>query len=177
MTKHPTTFGLDPQKLGKLLALSQRDSKEQEDVDIDQQKGQIIRDYLSDIQPLTSEVIETLPTLVQQMYKKMPRLEGQSIESLLLSTNTQLNDLELVKNFAKQQVNSAQDEIEYEVTSVVYYAAISAALVYHQQKITSFSYEKLKDLLLTLVGKKWIPTELIHILEQAHKMCKKQAPF
>ncbi|MCH8194124.1 MAG: hypothetical protein IIA65_08915 [Planctomycetes bacterium] len=131
-------------------------------------------DFLTHVPALTGDTLNALPALLQQMCRKMPRLEGESFGTLLCADNTRLDRLEEIKSLAKGQVSDSQDDTRSETAGIVYYAAIAAALVHHQEKITAFSYDELKDLLTSFEAMSWLPAELAELFKQAQTICSKQ---
>jgi len=182
MAKRSTTFGLGAKNIGRLLALSQEARHEgdgdTDNGDADQAKSQRLMDFLADIPALSADTLDALPTVLQQMCEKMPRLEGASIGTLLFGDKRgdipPLEPLKQVKALAKDQVSRSPDEDQAEIAGVVYYAAISAALVHHGEKITDFSYVTLKDLLLGFEAMTWLPDRCTRLFQQAHAVCSKQ---
>jgi hypothetical protein len=72
-----------------------------------------------------------------------------------------------MKNYGRRLSEQARTESEHHTANVVYYAAIASALVFHEQRITSFSNKELK-LSFTLLGKaKWIPSDLSRLFRKA----------
>lgn len=182
MAKRSTTFGLSATKIGRLLELSQEAPTEAHSeakteaapLESDREKAQSLADFLTHVPALTGDTLNALPTLLQQMCKKMPRLEGESFETLLLGDDTALEQLEEIKSLAKGQVSECQDETQSETAGIVYYAAIAAALVHQQEKISAFSYGELKDSLMSFEAMTWLPAELAELFKQAQAICSKQ---
>jgi hypothetical protein len=175
MAKRSTTFGLTATKISRLLALSQEPESAAPSRKADQEKAQRLTDFLTHVPALTGDTLNALPTLLQQMCRKMPRLEGESFGTRLFADNTPLDQLEEIKSLAKGQVSDIQDEARAETAGIVYYAAIAAALVHHQEKITAFSYDELKDLLARFEAMTWLPAELTELFQQAQAVCSKQS--
>lgn len=182
MANRSTTFGLTATKIGRLLALSQEiqgeahsEAKTEAASRTDQEKAQSLTDFLTHVPALTGDTLNALPTLLQQMCRKMPRLEGQSLGTLLFADNTPIGQLEEIKALVKGQVSDTQDETQSTMAGIVYYAAIAAALVHHQEKITAFSYDELEDLLTTFETMTWLPAELTELFKQAQAVCGKQS--
>lgn len=57
---------------------------------------------------------------------------------------------------------------------MIYYAAIVSALVFHEQKITRHSYEKLQEALTDLDEKQWIPSDLKDLFKKAKAACQER---
>ena len=161
------TSDLNPEKLGRLLKLYSDIEDKTETTSPDQQRTLMLRNFLEDALPLSSEVLQELPALMREMYTETPRLEGRTLYKLLLEPKTTLNDLEAAKELAKKKVKSTQDKAEKEVAGVVYYAAIAAAAAFHGEKITQHSDQQLRESFESLLSKEWIVDELANLFRLA----------
>lgn len=83
--------------------------------------------------------------------------------------------LQALKNHAKMLARVATAESERDAATVLYYAAIANALVYHQQKITGHPYRTLADGFAKLAQEPWIPTVLRDLLSRARDLCRGSA--
>ena len=162
---------LSPEKVGRLLKIYTEREERADSTSSDQQKTLLLKSYLSDALPLSSQVLQSLPVLMQQIYSETSRLEGQSLYELLLDPNTALDHLRVVKELTKKKVDSAQTRDEKEVAEILYYAAIAAAVAFHDEKISKKSHEKLKEALEYLLSKEWIFTELKELFIAARNKC------
>ena len=162
---------LSPEKVGRLLKIYTEREERADSTSSDQQKTLLLKSYLSDALPLSSQVLQSLPVLMQQIYSEASRLEGQSLYELLLDPNTALDHLRVVKELTKKKVDSAQTRDEKEVAEILYYAAIAAAVAYHDETISKKSYGKLKEALEYLSNKEWVFTELKELFIAARNKC------
>lgn len=167
MTEPSSTFGLGPEKLGRLLALYAESKESPAPADSDDQKARLLKDLMADIPPLTADVLRTLPPLLRQMYEDGPRLEGQSLSDLIENRKTSLTDLKAVRDLAHRLSVEAKTQAEHEAAGAVYYAAIAAAMVHHHQNIAKVPCGQLAEHFATLAGYKWIAAGLRHLFEQA----------
>jgi hypothetical protein len=163
---------LNPKKVGRLLKIYSENEEGADSPSSDQQKALLLRSYLSDALPLSDQVLQTLPVLMRQLYYETSRLEGQSLYELLLDPNTALEDLRVAKEFTKEKLNKTQMETEKKIAIVVYYATIASAMAFHDEKISTNSYEKLRKVFYSLLSKKWIFTELKDLFTAAGKKCR-----
>ncbi len=174
MTKPSLTSKLDPKKLGRLLELYCESEEEGDSSNPDQQRTLLLRDTLAYTLPLTPKVLQTLPSLLQQVYGDTSRLEGQSLYKLLLEPSTPLQDLITAKELAKRKVDKAETQAEKEVAGAVYYAAIAAGLTFHAERITQYSYQQLETSLESLLHMKWIFADIKDLFKTAKTACRKQ---
>lgn len=171
MNEPPITSDLSPRKVGRLLKIYIESEEKTDSTSSDQQKILLLKSYLSDTLPLSSQILQSLPVLMQQIYSETSRLEGQSLYELLLDPNTELNHLKATKALAKKKVNNAQNREEKEVAEILYYATIAAAIAFHEEIISKNSYKKLKESFEYLLSKEWIFPELKDLFETARNKC------
>jgi hypothetical protein len=171
MNEPPITSDLSPKKVGRLLKIYIESEEKTDSTISDQQKILLLKSYLSDTLPLSSQILQSLPVLMQQIYSETSRLEGQSLYELLLDPNTELNHLKVTKALAKKKVNNAHTREEKEVAEILYYATIAAAVAHHNEIISKNSYRKLKKSFEYLLSKVWIFSELKDLFETARNKC------
>lgn len=165
-------FSVD--QLSRLLNLYHDCDQAETDADgADLEKMHLLRDLLSDVLPLSPEVLETLPGILQRLHREMPRMEGQSLFALLTDPDTSVKDLRAIKEYAKARTAAAKTEAQYEAAGAVYYGAIAAALVFHDERLTRSSYQQLRESFSLLNTKAWIAPELQRLFEQAQEHCTK----
>lgn len=164
--------GFSVDQLSRLLNLYHE--RDQAEIDADctnLDKTHLLNDLLSDVLPLSPEVLDTLPGILQRLHRKMPRMEGRSLVSLLTDPGTSVKDLQAIKEYAKAKTAVAETEAQYEAAGAVYYGAVAAALVFHDERITRSSYQQLRESFSLLNTKAWIVPELQRLFEQAQGRC------
>ena len=65
-------------------------------------------------------------------------------------------------------------EADQATATVVYYAAIASALLFHQRRITEHTYDKLEKAYGDLEQKDWIPSELKELFRKAKAACQER---
>ncbi len=96
----------------------------------------------------------------------------QTLLTVLLSPNSQLNQLLQIKQDLKKKRKEIDDKLFQEVSVVIYYAAISSALVFHNgTRISSFSYMEIKGSLEKIISQDWIGMEISDLLSKAISIC------
>jgi len=108
--------------------------------------------------PVDQAVAETLPQVLAQLCESIRPFTGDSLGALLNTPETDLSVLNKIKNYTKRLSQSVGSEAEHDVTAMIYYGAIAGALVYHDQRITSFSYERLAKAFKSMLESRWIIT-------------------
>jgi len=155
------TSGLHPDRLARLLAIGSADVPPGGDRSDVQAAADLLRDRLADPPPLAEAVMDS------------PLPEGTSLNDVLLDSNTELGVLETIKDYTKTLSKRWEEGPEHAVAVSVYYAAIAAALIHHDRKITAHSYEKLAGSIDVLVEAKWMDVRLAKLLADARDLCRR----
>jgi hypothetical protein len=174
MDKESTTFGLNPEKLARLLKIGSDISQTDEKIDPEHKKAELLHDWLAATLPLDAALAEQLPIVIRRLCKELQPLSGEPFGKLLEDSKTNVEVLNKIKGYSKKLVTAAKSEAENDAATVVYYAAIASALFFHDQKITRFSYKDLEQSFSCLVKNSWIPMDLINLFEKASLLCKKK---
>lgn len=175
MGKKSTTHGLSASKLAQLWKIGADTHEEEKKADPIQRRAELLRDWLAGTLPLDPAVAELLPAVLMRLFRELRPFAGETFGSLLKDPETNITTIKKIKNFSKRIVESAKSEAEHDAAAAIYYAAIASALVFHGQKITTFSYDKLKDSFSALIRNTWLTPDLVKLLREAHKQCKKNA--
>jgi hypothetical protein len=122
-----------------------------------------------------SDMAQWLPELLGRLCEKLRPFLGESVGALLYDPQTDVAVLEKIKEFGKAVAEAAPSEAEHDAAIAVYYGAIASALVHHRQRITSFSYESLRESFESLVENPWLTAELIDLLRNAQEACLAQS--
>ncbi len=115
-----------------------------------------------------------------QLYKKEQRsgrsvvdsLVGKAIGKTLQDPEGDVTILRKVKDHGKKLSDNAEAKAEYHVANTIYYAAIASALVFHNKRITKFSYKDLRKYFRHLDKEKWIPEALRALFSRAAEYCQ-----
>ena len=175
MKKKTTAFGLSPEKISNLLKVCAESSKKDIDMETKNNKTELLQDRLSET--LLSGSLKDSP-----LSKELTHLclisgiaAGESIRNLLANPTTDIQLINKIKEHGKILSRNAQVDIEHDTANAIYYAAISHALVYHNVKITKFSYKELEKSLAVFIDKEWVSTDLSELFEKAIKYCREQS--
>jgi len=96
---------------------------------------------------------------------------GETIRQLLANPTTDMQLINKIKEHGKILSQNAKTEAEHDTANALYYAAIAHALVYHNTKITKFSYDELEKSLNVFIDKDWISKDLSELFKKAVKYC------
>ncbi|KPK44134.1 MAG: hypothetical protein AMJ65_03895 [Phycisphaerae bacterium SG8_4] len=78
-----------------------------------------------------------------------------------------------IRGLSKKLGSSGKDKIERDVALVLYFAAIAGAIVFHNVRISQYSYEKLAQSIEALTQHDWITPEITRVYDEARKHCRK----
>ena len=171
--KEETTYGLSPDRLARLLALGLQGSENEEESPEDQSSGEALQAMLDrglSVDPAT-------PDSLAAVLKRPPdevAAGTQTMGDSLLGSETDLEIIKTLKDHGKELVRSVDSEAKKAAATAVYYAAIGSALVFHDQKITQHSREKLAEAFADLEQKDWIPSELRDLFGKAKAACQER---
>ena len=70
---------------------------------------------------------------------------------------------------------SAKSEAEHDAATAVYFAAIASALLFHDRKITTFSYKSLDESFSKLINEKWIVKDIAELFDRACRVCRQKS--
>jgi hypothetical protein len=171
MDKRPTTFGLNPNKLAGLWNIGSDTDEAEKSDDTSNKKTELLRDLLSG--PLPTHSPKAASRVKKQMHPKsiIHFLTDAPIEKLLYNPETDIILLRKVKDYGKKLSGNAKSQVEYQVANTVYFAAIASALVFHDRRITKFSYKNLEGYFRRLDRENWIPESLRRLFTKAREYC------
>ena len=173
MHDESSTFGLNRDKLSKLWQMGKDIPQEQGDLDEEQRKAELLQAQLTESLPLDAGMQHLLPNILTAVCRKFKPFIGCSIKDLLLDRQTDLLVIKTIKDLQKKRAESACSELQQDVATVVYYAAIASALVYHDVKISKFSYKVLDSTFTELSQNNWLIPDLKILFSSARELCSK----
>jgi hypothetical protein len=174
MDKDPTTFGLKPDKLARLWNIGDKTEQDKNEENQDQKKAELLRDSLARKISAGHIVAQILPRAFAEVCKNIQPFTGNSYGVLLNDPQTDITILKKIKDNNKKLAQHKISDAEYGVITVIYYAAIASALVYHDQRITSFSYDHLNDKYTSLLHNTWLTPDLRNLFQKALNLCRQK---
>ena len=146
MKDNQTTYNLDKSKLSSLLKLGLKKNKQEHQTkDLNKQAAILWQKIIESHLPLDGSNKNILPDALASFCQNLSLSAGHSIDDLLMNSNTDLSTIELIKAYAKICSRQSKSEVEYQTANALYYASLSHALIYHQVRITKFTYSNLLD--------------------------------
>ena len=170
MKKEPTTFGVSPKEVVELLKIGLDVSSAPSE--IDQQKADLLSDRLNDTLPLYYSTKQKTDSRLKRLGQTIAALAGEPIGKLLQDPKTDISIIRMTKDFGRKLSASVKSEAEHHTANTIYYAAIAHALVYHNLKITKYSYKDLQESFFQLSKEDWIPKNLRNLFTKASAYCE-----
>ena len=174
MKKKVSTSGLGAEKLQHLLRLCNEYNGTEEPLDPHQKKSELLQDLLAE-----SLEAEVPPGYFPEPLTKLCKISGiiyrDSIRTLLTSPHSDIDALKKIKEYFKCLSQRSESEIEHDVSNTIYYASIASALVFHDIKITTFSFENLRTFFARLAQEEWISKDIQQLYIKAQKSCERNA--
>ena len=158
----------------RLLRLGLDSTHKTADQTTEGDRTDLLLDVLASKLPTDPALIETLPTVLRSLSEELQSISGRPLGHLLQSSETKIALIRRIKDFAKDLGAAAKDDIERDVALAVYFAAIANALVYHNVKISQYTYTELEHSFETLSEYDWTPPNLGKLLKKAQKYCSKK---
>jgi len=174
MDRESSAFDLGPDELVRLWDIGSDLGEGTETPEENQRKAELLHDWLASPLPVGSDVLQLLPAILSRLCQELEPFTGQSLGSLLVEPSTDIDTLKKIKDISKTVVQRARTETASEAATAVYYGAIAAALLFHAQKITSFSYRSLQESFAVLSESGWVHPDLIQLLGQALEVCQQK---
>ncbi len=173
--KHDSIPGLDPEKVARLVG-----------VGLDQGQGErcdpeeAIKDRLEACLAETGWADDGRergwPGVLGRLLGPRRPHAQQSVGEVLQDPQATLTAVKNIRRYAKQKAARIDDEVEHAVMTTMYFAAIASALVFHEQRITTYSYGSLRSSFDKLRRKPWMSTSLAELFDKAEQMCRDRPP-
>jgi len=174
--KEETTYGLSPKHLARLLAIGLEKNDGENKLRDTPTPAEELQEILSRKLSLDPATPGSIPAILNRPCGELLPASGRSMGNALLDPATDLAIIRTLKDCGKQLVRRSDTKSKQAAATVIYYAAIASALVFHRQKISRHSYEKLNEAYAQLPEKPWIATELKDLFKKAQEICEKRKP-
>ena len=166
-----TTAGLTPQQLAQLLGETVHTCADDE-VATDQAKGEFLRLQLAGTAPATPEPTGASPLPFGRLIHPAQPGPQRVLGDVLRDPATPLDVLATIKEQAKARSARTDREVEYQVAITIYYAAIAAALVFRDHKLSNSSRPALAESFHRLTREPWIGPDLADLFTRAARACE-----
>jgi hypothetical protein len=148
------------------------DQNYEKGVSAEDKKAELLVDRLAEpllLDPSLSKLIPAIPSLLTGA---IDIDDKEPIGDLLRNPKVEMSLLTKVKNYNNKLSKSGESEVERDVAVVLYYGTIASALVFHDKKISKFSYKNLEAAFSSLMDKSWMTPELIMLFTKARQICR-----
>jgi len=167
-----STYGLTVDQLADLLSVGIDSAHFLDEIKDDDNVSKLLHKRLVSSLPKNATLLDALLVIMGKMGYGMQSFTGKSLGDVLLDAKTDIGVLQAIKTYGKKLSLTADSEKERAVAVTIYHAAIAGALVHHDEKISSSSYNTLVKSFSLLLSKKWITPELNKILSSARTICR-----
>jgi adenylate kinase len=174
MKHSPKKFDLSIEQSTNLLKLALETDKNKKEHEKEKNRTELLLDTLASKLPINPALLESLPDVLRSLSEELQSVSGLPLGKLLQNPKTKTAILRKIKDFGKELGTSSKDELERDVALAIYFAAIAGALVFHNVKISEYSYEQLEQSFETLSKHDWIPSNLAGLYKKACKYCRKK---
>jgi hypothetical protein len=164
---------LPPEQIARLLALSAAKPDENEGGPAACERA--FRDTLSSELRLDASVSNSIPVTLGRACEQLERHRGRSLGAVLLDPTVDVASLGCLKDYGKESVRRSVSQEDQAAGTMIYYAAIAAALVFRGEKISQHGYARLARAFGLLVGKVSGVPELVELLTKAQRLCQDRA--
>jgi len=169
MAEETTTFGLSSKKLVRLMKIAEETEQTQEKVDQKRIKTELLHDYLAQTLEVYKYAGEEFKTKHGHLRNTINVLSSEPIGKLLQNPGTEIGLIRMVKDHSSKLSKCAKSKAERQVANTIYYAAIAHALLFHNRRITRYTYESLSKSFTKLTKENWVPNNMSNLFVQATK--------
>jgi hypothetical protein len=177
-----STWELAADRLARLLEIGEDHELPQGEREVDALTGELLRRRLAGPLPFESAAATALDVVLRSSAGPASPAGGpappaaRSMGQVLLDPNTNLALLGRIKSWGKKLADreraSTSRRCEHAIGLTVYYAAIAAALAFHGEKVTDYSFAELDRSFRMLMDKPWLPPEMSQLLARAGRICQ-----
>lgn len=167
-----STLGLSPERLARLFGIALDSDSKKETKNSTHTASELINAHLAGTLPFDSTVIDELPAIIGRLRKELVPNAGRTLGEVLLDQKSDLDTIKKVRIYAKKMASRKNNKAKHAMSIAIYFAAIANALLFHDVKITTHSYQSLKESFDNLNAKSWMPVKLVKLFTEAGKVCQ-----
>ena len=167
-----STYGMRLDQMKSLFFMGAEEPDRTEKEEDNERMASLLQEQLTRPLPRGSLLLDALFMMLDRQGCDTRPLAGRSLAQVLLDPQSEIDLLESVKNCSKELSSALESEAESALATTLYFAALACALVYHHQKITEMSGEKLAESFASLTEKKWIAPDLVELFSRARRICQ-----
>jgi len=167
-----STYGLKLEQLANLFSVAAEEENHMDDFHNEKAAAGLLQNQLTSSLPKDSLLLNSILMMLDQPGSDIQSLAGKSLLEVLLNPKSDAGLLRVIKDYSKSLSRSSTCEVEMAVATIIYYAALASLLIYHEKKITQYSYESLDESFALLMEKKWMAEELVELFSRARRICE-----
>jgi len=174
MEDKPTTFGLGRQELARLWQVGADTPDDRGGPSEEHKRAELLRDRLAEPWPPDSAAARPLPEPLAIVLEQFKPLAGCCVGDLLFDPDADPSVIWQIKDSYKERARSGSATLERDAATVIYYAAIANALLFHEallrdDKITTFSNKELHEHFSRLLSIPWLTPDLVSLFKTARE--------
>ena len=170
--KRKSFSDLEKDILDNILKVCAEESSSEPEAGSDLQRSELLEDLLEE--PLPGGRIDqsSISKHLDSVCDISGLTDSVSLRELLFHPDTAISALHRTRKHGKILLRQARSPIQQDVATTLYYAAIASALVFHNERISRLSKDKLRQTLSTLSQATWLPSDLATLLKKALMCCR-----
>ena len=167
-------------KLARLWEVGEDPPTGQDGLIKEQRRAEFLCDRLAEPLPLEPTAARTLPATLSYVLEQFTPFVGCSVGALLFDPDTDPSVIWQIKEQYREKAESCPSELERQVATVIYYAAIASALLFHEEtlfrvnRITLFSYGELEEYFSQLLDIDWLAQNLTCLFKRVATICQER---
>ncbi|MFC1792966.1 hypothetical protein ACFL3Q_05205 [Planctomycetota bacterium] len=174
MNKKSTLYGISPQKVRHLLDDCLNEKQNPQSLKKTSSTEELLREYLTKKCPTgLDEITKNSSIIIVHMQNQMLLRSGKSVAEALSDPKTDLVILREIKEHYKEISFSEDSKRKRHAATAIYFAAIAHALVFHNQKISEYSFDKVYQSLNKIAANQWITADLKNLYIKAQEICQR----
>jgi hypothetical protein len=165
-----STYGLRLDQLAGLLATGVETPINRPEGQ--QKMAEMLREHVTSALPTGLLLLDALVMMMGRRGHDTRSLVGKSLMEVVLNPQSDIGLLETIKDCSKKLSCMLDSKTEAAIATAIYYAVLASALVYHDKRMTRYSYDALDQSFALLMGKKWMAPELAELFDRARRVCQ-----
>jgi len=170
-----STYGLRLDQMASLFAMGIDEPHAAAHKSDDHMLRDLLHEQLTCAEPKGSLLRDTLAMMMHRANTRANLPRERPLGDILLQPHSDVKLLEAIKDSSKTLSVTLESQTETALARTLYFAAIAAALVHHDVKITQNSYAVLAEAVASLQAKPWMTAELAELFAQAQEICRRRS--
>ena len=168
-----TVFGTDSSRLAQLLQLGRSSEDTADPVSPDEARAECLREFLAVKLPAEEWQEDDSHGSGDCLHQTIDAVMWARLGAYLRDSDCPVAALKGVKAYGAKRSRDSTEDVQREVATTIYYAAIAAALVNCDEKITAFSRVELRVSFTSLAERPWLTKGLRSLFQEAAQRCQK----